>query len=341
VKSFLGLDLPLFMPDATLGAVRSLTTRQLEDTGVKMLVVNTLHLLLSVGIDRMRTLGGIKNLMGWKGKMLSDSGGFQVYSLIHRKNTLGKVTQYGVYFTSPRDGKRILLTPEISIDMQIALGTDVLVVLDDCRYSELKQAEAEESVANTTRWAKRAHEHFHSKYPEEANTRKLFAVVHGGMNKNLRTQSAHELMEIGFDGYCFGGWPVDSSGALVEETLGLTANLLPRDLPKYAMGVGKPEDMEKCHKLGYSMFDCVLPTRNARHGLLYTTSGELRITRNEFADDMRPIDAACGCETCRGYTRAYVHHLFKVREMTALSLATIHNVTFYMQCMKNLRESSH
>lgn len=328
------------MPDATLGAVRTLTTKQVEDAGVQMLVVNTLHLLMSIGIERMREFGGIKKLMGWSGKMLSDSGGFQVYSLIHRKSTVGKVTQYGVYFTSPRDGKRLLLTPEISIDMQMALGTDILVVLDDCRYSEVSREEAEESIVNTTRWAKRAHDHFLENYADKAKTRKLFAVVHGGLFEDLRKRSAQELIDIGFDGYCFGGWPVDSSGTLVEETLGLTAELLPDNLPKYAMGVGKPDDIRKCYALGYSMFDCVLPTRNARHGLLYTNDGELRITKAEFADDMQTIDDTCRCETCQRYSRAYLHHLFQVKELTAFSLATIHNVAFYSKLMEKLGTTS-
>lgn len=336
MKSYLGLDLPLFMPDATLGAVRTLTTKQVEDAGVKMLVVNTLHLLTTVGEVKMKKLGGIKKLMGWKGRVLSDSGGFQVYSLVHKNPALGKVTQYGVYFTSPRDGKKLLLTPENSIDMQVAMGSDVLVVLDDCRYSELSRDDALESVQNTTRWAKRAKEHFRSKYPREAGKTRLFAVVHGGMFEDLRRKSVAELMDIGFDGYGFGGWPIDKDGNLVEKTLALTADLLPDDKPKYAMGIGTPEDIKKCFGMGYELFDCVLPTRNARHGLLYTNEGPLRITEQKYAEDLRPIDEKCSCEVCRTYSRAYLSHLFRVKELTALSLATIHNLAFYSDFIKNL-----
>lgn len=338
MKTFLGLDLPLFMPDATLGAVRTLTTKQVEDAGVRMLVVNTYHLLLSIGVERMRRLGGIKKLMAWNGKVLSDSGGFQVYSLIHRNNKLGKVTQYGVYFTSPRDGKKVLLTPEISIDMQVALGSDVLIVLDDCRDSELEKDEAEKSVRNTLVWAKRAHDHFHEKYPKEASESKIFAVVQGGGYEELRKQSAEGLIDIGFDGYCFGGWPVDGKGHLVENILAYTASLLPDDKPKYAMGVGTPEDIRKCYTLGYSIFDCVIPTRNARHGLLYTSEGELQVESKKYENDEEPIDPCCSCEVCRTYSRAYVHHLFRSHELSALSLATIHNVAYYENVMKELRD---
>ncbi len=317
------------MPDATLGAVRTLTTSQIERTGTKMLVVNTFHLLLSHGPEKMRKLGGLKKLMDWKGRLLSDSGGFQIYSLIHRKKNMGKITQYGAYFQSPIDGSEHLLTSEISIDMQMAIGSDVLIVLDDCRFSEISRKEAEESVRFTTNWAQRAKEHLYENYPEEADKRKLFAVVHGGTFDDLRKRSATELQEIGFDGYCFGGWPIDNDGNLVEHSLEFTAEQLPDDKPKYAMGVGTPDDIRKCRMYGYNMFDCVLPTRNARHGLLYTSEGPLRITKSKYLMDTSPIDRNCGCEACSRYSKAYLHHLFKAKETTGKALATIHNLYFY------------
>lgn len=339
MNAFLGLQLPVFMPDATSGAVRTLTTKQLTDTGTKMVVVNTFHLLLSYGEEALKMLGGIGSQMDWNGNVLSDSGGFQVYSLIHRNPGVGKVTQHGAFFRSPRDGQHMQLTPEGSIDMQVAIGSDVLIVLDDCRHSEINRKEAELSVANTTRWAYRAKEHFMKKYPRESSEKKLFAVIQGGGYEDLREKSATELVKLDFDGYCFGGWPVDTNGVLVDEILGYTADLLPDDKPKYAMGVGNPWDIEKCYHMGYTLFDCVIPTRNARHGQLFTRDGILRITASQYKRDVSPVDDECGCETCTRYSRAYLHHLFKARESTAKTLATIHNVTYYQQYVGRMRDA--
>lgn len=328
------------MPDATLGTIRTLTSSQVADTGTKMVVVNTFHLFVTVGVDRMSRFGGIRKFMNWEGKVLSDSGGFQVYSLIHRNRKLGKITQYGAYFTSPVDGKKTVLTPELSIDMQVAIGADVLIVLDDCRPNEISDKEAEESVRMTTGWAKRAKKHFESEYPEEFKRRKIFAVVQGGNNLKLRRKSAEELMEIGFDGYCFGGWPVHSDGSLAYDQLEVVSELMPDDKPKYAMGIGTPDDIRTCSKMGYSIFDCVLPTRNARHGLLYTSDGGMRISQSKFRDDENPVDKNCNCETCRNYSRAYIHHLFRTKEVTGKVLATIHNLTYYQDLMKSLSYKS-
>lgn len=327
-RRFLDLDLPVFMPDATLGTVRSLTTSQIKQTGTRMLVVNTFHLYTTIGVQDMQKLGGIKKLMGWDGRVLSDSGGYQVYSLIHRKPGCGNVTDYGAYFKSPVDGQKCLLTPEISIDMQVAMDTDAFVVLDDCRHSEIKYGEAEKSVLLTTRWAKRAKDHLCDKYPELVGRKKIFAVIHGGKFEDLRKRSAQELQEIQFDGYCFGGWPVDKEG-LLEEILRYTVDLMPEGKPKYAMGVGTPDDLRKCLGYGYNMFDCVIPTRNARHGLLYTSSGEIKIKDRQYKMDESAVDSECGCETCTSYSRAYLHHLFRANEQSARTLATIHNLTYY------------
>ena len=341
MKEFLGLQLPIFMPDATLGAVRALTTGQLEETGTEMIVVNTFHLLLMYGDALMTELGGIKKLMGWKGRVLSDSGGFQVYSLIHQKKNMGKITSYGAYFTSPRDGRKVELTPESSIDMQCAIGSDVLITLDDCRHSDVSRKDAEESVRNTTAWARRARKHFEEKIRETDISPKLhFAVIQGGSYEDLRKRSAEELQEIGFDGYCFGGWPINSRGTLEKEILEYTSGLLPDDTPKYAMGIGTPDDIRVCFTLGYKIFDCVLPTRNARHGLLYTHDGELRIQKAEFARDQGPIDPKCQCETCTHYSRAYVHHLLEMHEITGMTLATIHNLAYYSDLLVSLSEGS-
>lgn len=332
--TFLGIELPLFMPDATLGAVRTITTSQLQNTGTKMIVVNTLHLLLSIGAERMKNLGGIKRLMSWDGAVLSDSGGFQVYSLIHKNSKMGKITQYGAYFTSPRDGSKTLLTPEISIDMQMAIGSDVLVVLDDCHSNVESKSETEASVELTTSWARRAKDHLYQKYPEEAHSKKLFAVVQGGNFPELRRKSAEELIDIGFDGYGFGGWPIGEKGELLVELLKVVADIIPKTATAYAMGIGTPNDIRTCLGLGYVLFDCVLPTRNARHGLLYTSEGEVRITRSEYSEDISPLDPNCSCETCTKYTKAYLHHLFKSKESTGKTLATIHNLTYYSRLVR-------
>lgn len=325
----LGLKLPVFMPDATLGTVRAVTSDQIVATGTKAIVVNTFHLFTTLGISDMSELGGIKKLMKWDGVVVSDSGGFQVYSLIHNKANMGRVTQYGAYFTSPRDGKKMCLTPENSIDMQMAIDSDVLIALDDCRFSEVSEKEAEESVIRTTDWSRRAKLHLLKKYGGKAHDKRLFAVVHGGSFEKLRQRSAKELIEIGFDGYCFGGWPVDSNGVLVKDILTATTKMLPNDKPKYAMGIGQPEDIEACIAMGYNMFDCVLPTRNARHGLFYTSEGRLRITESKFRLSKKPVDPKCACYTCKNFTRAYLHHLFKTKELTGKTLATIHNLTYY------------
>lgn len=338
ISKFLGLKLPMFMPDATLGAVKTLNSQQVEETGTNMLVVNTFHLLTKIGIDGMKRLGGIKSFMNWKGKVISDSGGFQVFSLIHEKKKMGKVTNDGAVFKSPVDGSEHKLTPEISVDMQVAIGSDVIIMLDDCRSEDVDVKNAEKSVLNTIKWAKRSKEHILSKYPELSKRIKIFAVVQGGSHKELREKCTDELIKIGFDGYCFGGWPIDSDKRLVSDILKYTASLLPDDKPKYAMGVGTPDNIKKCYKMGYNMFDCVLPTRNARHGFLYTRKGVIRIKNARYKYDLKPIDSKCGCLACQKYSRGYLHHLFRSGEILCQSLATIHNLTYYSDLMKSLQD---
>jgi queuine tRNA-ribosyltransferase len=249
---------------------------------------------------------------------------------------MGKITPFGAYFRSPVSGDKCLLTPEISIDMQIALDSDVLIALDDCRHSDVSRKDAEESVKMTTMWAGRAMNHFLKDFSRYREQKKIFAVVQGGNFKDLREKSAKELMKMGFDGYCFGGWPMDGEHHLVEDILAYTAEMLPSDRPKYAMGIGTPENIQTCVQMGYNMFDCVLPTRNARHGLLYTSEGRIRITESKFKLDQSPIDPNCSCFACKNHSRAYIHHLLKNGEATGRTLATIHNVTFYADLMRKL-----
>ena len=333
----------IFMPDATRGAVRFLTTDQLKATGTEAIVTNTLHLLMSPGPDRLQELGGIKIFMNWDGIVLTDSGGFQVFSLIHSKKWNGKVHENGATFKSPWTGEVYELTPESSIDMQIAIGSDILVTLDDCRKTDLTRKEAELSVERTIAWAKRCKDHFENVYGGTAKTGKLLSCVVQGANfPDLREKCAKALAEIGFDGYNFGGFVVDADGQLVLDEMTAVVENTPKDKFKYAMGVGKPEDIRRAAKVGYTVFDTVLVTRNARHGTLYSSDvdGEvLRINNQEYANDQRPIDSQCDCYTCRNHSRAYVHQMLKAGEATGMTLATIHNLRYYQRLIEGLNNS--
>ena len=332
----------LFMPDATRGAVRGLTTAQLKETGTEAIVTNTLHLMMNPGQENIKKLGGIKKFMNWDGILLTDSGGFQVFSLIHSKKWKGRVHENGATFRSPTTGDVYELSPEKSIDMQMAIGSDVLVTLDDCRDSVLERFEAEESVKRTIEWAKRCKTHFEEVYGgTEATGKLLSCVVQGANFLDLRKQCAEELSAIGFDGYNFGGFVVKENGELVLEEMRAVIENTPADKFKYAMGVGKPGDIRVVANLGYKVFDTVLVTRNARHGTLYSSDvkGEvLRIKNAEYFLDEKPIDSTCDCYTCRNFSRAYLHHMFRVDEMTGLTLATIHNLRYYQRLIENLNK---
>lgn len=328
---------PFFMPDATRGAVRNITTKQLKETGTKAIVTNTLHLLIHPGPDIIYKLGGIKKMMGWDGIVLTDSGGFQVFSLIHSKKWKGKVHENGATFKSPKEGNIYELTPESSIDIQMKIGSDVLVTLDDCRDTGLTKQEAEESVTRSVEWARRCKSHFEEKYGGKKETGKLLTcVVQGANYLDLRERCAKELVDIGFDGYNFGGFVIDKQGDLVVEEMQAVIENVPEDTIRYAMGVGKPQDIVAAFKLGYNLFDTVLVTRNARHGTLYTSQGEIRIENSEMALDNRPVDPDCDCECCKNYSRAYLHHMLKAKEATGKTLATIHNLTYYQKLVQGL-----
>lgn len=331
---------PIFMPDATRGAVRGLTTDQLKEIGVEAFVTNTLHLMMSPGEDIIAQNGGIKKLMDWDGIVLTDSGGFQVFSLIHTGKWKGKVTNNGAIFKAPTTGDIYELTPEKSIDVQMKIGSDILVTLDDCRDTDLTRKEAEESVHRTIEWAYRCRTHFDKEYGGTKETGKLLScVVQGANYLDLREKCAKELANIGFDGYGFGGFVVDKENKLVVDEMETVANNTPDDKFKYAMGVGKPEDIIDAHKLGYNVFDTVLVTRNARHGSLYSKDVEgnvLHIKNSEYTTDEKPIDSHCDCYACKHFSRAYIHHLIKANEMTGMTLATIHNLRYYMMLMDSI-----
>lgn len=326
-----------FMPDATRGAVRYLTTKQLEDTGTRAIVTNTLHLLIHPGPDVIQKLGGIKKMMNWDGFVITDSGGFQVFSLIHSKKWKGSIDENGAKFKSPREGNIYELAPESSIDIQMKIGSDVLVVLDDCRKTDLTRKEAQESVERTLKWARRCKDHFENVYGGTKKTGKLLtAVVQGANYPDLRAKCAKGLVEIGFDGYNFGGFVVDEDNKLVLDEMQAVIDNVPTDTIRYAMGVGKPEDIIAAAGLGYNLFDTVLVTRNARHGTLYTSQGVVKIGNSAMALDENPIDPNCDCEACQNYSRAYIHHMMKNNEATGQTLASIHNLTFYQNLINSL-----
>lgn len=333
----------VFMPDATKGAVRALTTEQLKDTGTEAIVTNTLHLMINPGKENIEKLGGIKKFMNWDGILLTDSGGFQVFSLIHSKKWKGTVHDNGATFKSPTTGDLYELTPESSIDMQMAIDSDILVTLDDCRDAKLGRSDAEESVKRTIEWAKRCKKHFEDVYGGTEETGKLLScVVQGANYLDLRKHCAEELSQIGFDGYNFGGFVVTENGELVLEEMRAVIENTPSDKFKYAMGVGKPGDIRIVAGLGYRVFDTVLVTRNARHGTLYSKDMDdevLRVKNAEYLLDERPIDSTCDCYTCKNFSRAYLHHMFRVNEMTGLTLATIHNLRYYQNLIDKLNKA--
>ncbi len=330
---------PIFLPDATRGAIRGLTTQQLKDTGTKAFVTNTLHLLISPGADRVQELGGIKGMMNWDSLVLTDSGGFQVFSLLHTGRWQGKIDKDGATFKSPRDGKIFTLTPESSIEIQMKIGSDILVTLDDCRKADITRKQAEESVVRTLEWTYRSKKHF-DKLKGHEQGKLLSCVVQGGNFLDLREYCAKELTKMGFDGYNFGGYVIGDDGNLVTEELKVVLENTPSDKLKYGMGIGKPEDIIRCIEIGYTVFDTVLVTRNARHGTLYSfdilqeNGYMLRVKNSEYGTDLKPIDSTCDCEACKNYSRAYIHQMIKVGEMTGFTLATIHNLRFYQRLIE-------
>ncbi len=321
------VETPAFMPVGTYGTVKGMTPEELRDTGAQMILGNTFHLMLRPGTDVIQAHGDLHDFMHWDGPILTDSGGFQVFSLAK----LRKITEEGVRFQSPVDGSPILLTPETSMEVQRDLGSDVVMIFDECTPYPATEAQARDSMELSLRWAQRSRE-AHGDSPAA-----LFGIVQGGMYPHLRARSAGGLQEIGFDGYAIGGLSVGEPEAERLSTLDTTLPLLPADRPRYLMGVGRPEDIVEAVRRGVDLFDCVMPTRNARNGFLYTREGILRIRNARYRDDTAPLDAECGCYTCRNYSRAYLKHLQKCNEILGARLATIHNLHYYQDLMRGLR----
>jgi queuine tRNA-ribosyltransferase len=323
------VETPVFMPVGTAGAVKAVTRRQLEELGASLLLANTYHLLLRPGDDLVAELGGLHGFTGWPGPFLTDSGGYQVFSLAG----LRRLDEDGVLFQSHIDGSSHRLTPERSIEIQMNLGADVIMAFDECPASTAPREAVAEAAARTTRWARR------SQAAHRRADQWLFGIVQGGIDLELRETSARELVALGFPGYAIGGLAVGETRQARETVLEQLLPALPSGRPRYLMGVGTPEDILDAVAHGVDMFDCVLPTRNARNGQLFTGSGRLSIRNARYRKDARPPDPSCACYTCRTVSRAYLRHLHLAGEMTAATLMTIHNLFHYLDTLRKMRHS--
>lgn len=365
------VDTPAFMPVGTAGTVKAVPQDILEDLGAQIILGNTYHLYLRPGHELVRKLGGLHRFMSWERALLTDSGGFQVFSL----SELRKVSEEGVSFRSHLDGTSHLFTPERSMEIQIALGADIVMAFDECTEHPAEKERARQSMELTLRWARRSKEYFEAHKHEcpwagsrnleigtsghriigtsdEApaqlgaaaahdvpQTPALFGIVQGGMYADLRRESAERTVEIGFPGYAIGGLSVGESRVKTMEMIAATLDILPKDRPRYVMGVGYPEEIVQCAAMGVDMMDCVLPTRAARHGLLFTSEGRMNIKNARYAQDQLPPDPKCGCRVCGRYTRAYLRHLFVSQEPLAAVLNTVHNLAFYLDTMRSVRHA--
>ena len=330
------IETPVFMPVGTQAAVKSLRNEALEELGARIILGNTYHLYLRPGPELMRKLGGLHKFMSWDRAILTDSGGYQVFSL----SELRKVTQEGVRFRSHLDGSEHLLTPEKAVEIQLGLGSDIAMVLDECIETPAPREIAQTAVSRTTAWARRAREYFRQIAQRNGELPQWqFAIVQGATFADLRRESAQQLLGIDFPGYAVGGLAVGEPHSITCEMTAVVSELLPKDKPRYLMGVGRPEHLAEYVALGIDMMDCVLPTRAARHACIYTSEGRVLIKNARYAQDRRPLDPACSCSVCKRYSRAYLRHLFAAGEFTAAILATHHNVHFYLDFMRQIREA--
>lgn len=330
---------PVFMPVGTQAAVKGITLGQVEALAPDIILANTYHLHLRPGDDFIARAGGLHAFMGWTRPILTDSGGYQVFSLSGRRT----VNEEGVVFRSHLDGRPCVLTPESAVDIQARLGSDIAMIFDECASGTATRDEAATAMQRTLRWARRGRDRFlalqHGEAPElsRATPGQLqFGIVQGGVHHDLREESAAGTVAVGFDAYAIGGLSVGEPPEVMYDIAGYTAARLPDELPRYLMGVGKPEDLIQCVGRGIDMFDCVLPTRNARNGQLLTRHGPLAIKNARYAEDLRPVDPDCACPTCRTHSRAYLRHLFMAGEMAASALNTVHNLHFYLDTMREI-----
>jgi queuine tRNA-ribosyltransferase len=330
------VETPVFIPVGTQATVKGLTPRDLvEELDVRLLLANTYHLFLRPGHELIRSCGGLHGFMNWPRAILTDSGGFQVFSL----SDLRKVTEAGVLFRSHLDGDEHLFTPESTVDVQVALASDIMMVLDECIGYPAAHEAAREAMKRTTAWARAAFAHYRERRAEAPGAGALFPIVQGGMYAGLRRECAGELIALEADGYAIGGLSVGEPRALSLEMVEAVVPGLPRDRPRYVMGVGLPEELPEYVARGVDMMDCVLPSRNARNGCLFTSQGRVILKQARYRDDQGPVDPACGCYTCRNFSRAYLRHLFQAGEMLFATLATLHNLRRYLDIMRRIRHS--
>jgi queuine tRNA-ribosyltransferase len=349
------LPLPQFLPDATYGVVRAIDAEDLERCGIAAVVMNAFHLMQRPGAAAVAALGGLHTMSGWRGPIVTDSGGFQAYSLIRQNPRFGSLSDRGLVFQPEGSSHRLLLTPEKSIQKQLAFGADVAICLDDCTHSEDTTATQEESVARTLTWARRCRAEFDRILAQRGRTAEkrplLFAVIQGGASLLLRRRCAEALLGIGFDGFGYGGWPLDSEGALLADLLAETRAMVPPEFPMHALGVGHPANVVACARMGYTLFDSAMPTRDARHGRLYAFAGGvtpsaltpdgdwleyLYVTDDRRIRERRPVDPTCDAPCCSRYSVGYLHHLFKLGDPLFPRLATLHNLRFMARLVSQI-----
>jgi len=334
------IQTPVFMPVGTVASVKGISQETLEELGAEIILGNTYHLYLRPGVETVRQLGGLHGFMSWRRPILTDSGGFQVFSL----NELRKINEEGVMFRSHLDGSSHFFSPESAMAAQIGLGADIIMAFDECTEFPASRERMRASMELTARWAARSKKYFEEHKREvpwaaEDKTQSLFGIVQGGMDRELRKESAERTIEIGFPGYAIGGLSVGEPRELTREMVESTLEHLPVDKPRYVMGVGTPEEIAQYASLGVDMMDCVLPTRAARHGLLFTSEGRVSIKQARYAKDPGPLDPNCACSVCQRYSRAYLRHLYASNEMLAQVLNTIHNLSFYLDTMRRVRHA--
>ncbi|PHS70545.1 MAG: tRNA guanosine(34) transglycosylase Tgt [Cycloclasticus sp.] len=323
------IETPAFMPVGTYGTVKAMTPEELLETGAEIVLGNTFHLMLRPGVEVIEAHGDLHDFMHWEKPILTDSGGFQVFSL----DEMRKITEEGVHFRSPVDGRKVFMGPEESMEVQRQLGSDIVMIFDECTPFPATEEEAKTSMELSLRWAQR------SKDAHGGNPSALFGIIQGGMYEHLRDESLEELKNINFDGFAVGGLSVGEPKDDRERILEYIVPNMPDDKPRYLMGVGKPEDIVEAVLKGIDMFDCVMPTRNARNGYLFTRKGLVKIRNEKYQFDTKPVDEQCGCYTCKNYTRSYLRHLDKCKEILGSHLNTIHNLHYYQDLMRGLRKA--
>lgn len=347
------LQLPIFMPDATLGVVRSLDSTDLLQCGIQAVVMNTFHLMQRPGSSTIQALGGLHKMSAWPQPIMTDSGGFQAYSLIQQNAKFGSINADGITFKPEASERKFHLTPEKTIQLQLSYGSDIVVCLDECTHVDAPFEAQKLAVERTIDWARRCKDEFQrlmrQKRLSQDQQPLLFAVIQGGGHYELRRRCAEALLEIGFDGFGYGGWPLDKQGNLLTDIITYTRELIPREFPTHALGVGHPDNITTCYRIGYDMFDSALPTRDARNGRLYTFKADAlnnTCVSYVYANDQKhiksdaPVWRSCDCLTCTRYSLGYLHHLFKINDSLFFRLTTLHNLRFMVQLIESLRESS-